>query len=404
VRKVFDIAWNDVRIEFSSRWTLIFFLILPVVFTAIIGAGMSAMYGEDDPDADDRIPVLVVDEDGSDVSLELGAVLEASEVIHPVFRESSEAARLFEEQNVVALLTIPAGFGDALLAGEPVALSLSKSPDAINVLAVEQAIRAAASQMSNGVLAALTSVAEAERIRPFESDVARRAYFEQGLAMAQENLENPSVGVEATQAPEVPLQIASGFEQSSAGQLVTWALTTLIGASYVFVDERLGGTLRRLLITPTGKATILSGKIVGHLGMGIVQMVLLIVVGALVFDVNWGRSPIALALVVLAFGLTSVAFGVLLSTFVKTRRQASGLTTLFSMLMAALGGAWWPLEVTPQIYQAVVKVLPSTWAMIAFNDVIVRGQNVAAVLPEAGVLLGFALVFFVVGIWRFRYE
>ncbi len=106
----------------------------------------------------------------------------------------------------------------------------------------------------------------------------------------------------------------------------------------------------------------------------------------------------------LAFDLVAVALGVLLAAFARTRRQAEGLTVLFSMLTAALGGAWWPLEITPRIYQTVVKSLPTTWAMIGFNDVIVRGQGVAGVLPEVGILLGFALVFFVAGIWRFRYE
>jgi ABC-2 type transport system permease protein len=72
--------------------------------------------------------------------------------------------------------------------------------------------------------------------------------------------------------------------------------------------------------------------------------------------------------------------------------------------MAALGGAWWPLEITPPIYQTVVKALPTTWAMIGFSNVLVRGQGVAGVWPQAAILLGFALVFFVVGIWRFRYE
>lgn len=403
MRKVFDIAWNDVRVEFSSAWTLVFFLILPVVFTAIIGASMSGMYGEDDPETDDRFPVLVVDEDGSGLSAELGAVLEASDIVHPVLEPREEANRLFEETSALAILTVPAGFEDALLDGQPVDLRLRKLPNDDRVLAVEQAIHAAAGQVNGAVAAALASVAKAERIRPFESDATRQAYFEQGVAMAREVLDDPPVSVAVTRAPEVNDRIASGFEQSSAGQLVTWTLTTLIGASYVFVDERLGGTLRRLLITPTGKVTILCGKIVGRLGMGVVQMVLLIVVAA-VFDVNWGQSPLALALIVLAFGLTGVAFGVLLSTFIKTRGQASGLTTLFSMLMAAMGGAWWPLEVTPQIYQTVVKTVPSTWAMIGFNDIIVRGQGITGVLPEVGVLLGFALIFFVVGVWRLRYE
>ena len=120
--------------------------------------------------------------------------------------------------------------------------------------------------------------------------------------------------------------------------------------------------------------------------------------------VNWGRSLAALVLVMLAFALSAVAFGVLLGTLARTRSQASGLTILFSMLPAALGGAWWPLEVTPKIYQTVVQALPTTWAMKGFGDVIIRGEGIAGVLPEVAILLGFALVFFVIGIRRFKYE
>lgn len=408
MRKLFHIAWNDVQVEFSTPVTLVFFLVLPLVFTAIIGVAMTNMYAEDDSAAGNRFSVLVVDEDDSILSAELRAILEASDVIRPVFEVRNEAERLFGEQDVPALLVIPPGFGQALLAGEEAELHLHKAAGDNRVLAVEQAVNAAASRVSNAVAAANASIAEAERIEPFASKAAHQAYFQQGMILAQEILEEPPARVEATQAEEVTAdlstQIPSGFEQSSAGQLVTWTLITLIGGAEVFVNERLGGTLRRLLMTPTTKATILSGKITGRLGMGIVQMIILIGVGALIFGVNWGQSPLALALTVLAFGLSAVAFGVMLGTFARTRGQVSGLTVLFSMLMAALGGAWWPLEVTPQIYQTMVKVLPTTWAMMAFNDIIVRGAGVADVWPIVLILLGFAVVFFVVGIWRFRYE
>jgi ABC-2 type transport system permease protein len=94
----------------------------------------------------------------------------------------------------------------------------------------------------------------------------------------------------------------------------------------------------------------------------------------------------------------------MLGTFARTRSQAGGLSVLFSMLLASLGGAWWPLEVTPPLYQAVVKVLPSTWAMIGFTDIITRRGGVAEILPEAGILLLFAALFFIIGLWRLRFE
>ena len=55
-------------------------------------------------------------------------------------------------------------------------------------------------------------------------------------------------------------------------------------------------------------------------------------------------------------------------------------------------------------YQHAVKALPSTWAMIGFTDVIVRGQGVIQILPEAAILLGFSVLFFTIGIWNLRFE
>jgi ABC-2 type transport system permease protein len=273
------------------------------------------------------------------------------------------------------------------------------------VLAVDQALLASAiGPVSNAIGAARLSLAEAERIHPFANDTARRTFFDEAFTLALEALRNPPVRVETTGSEKVNAQIAQGFEQTSPGQLVTWVLITLVGAAEVVVNERLGGTLRRLLTTPTSQATILAGKIAGRLTLGILQMALLIGFGALALGVNWGRSLPALVLVVLAFALSAVAFGVLLGTLAKTRSQASGLTILFSMLPAALGGAWWPIEVTPKVYQAVVQALPTTWAMKGFSDVIIRGEGIGGVLPETAILLGFALLFFALGIRRFRFE
>jgi ABC-2 type transport system permease protein len=58
----------------------------------------------------------------------------------------------------------------------------------------------------------------------------------------------------------------------------------------------------------------------------------------------------------------------------------------------------------PQTVQTVVKILPTTWAMRGLLDIVLRGQGLAAILPDAGILFGFAAVFFGVGILRFKYE
>jgi ABC-2 type transport system permease protein len=94
----------------------------------------------------------------------------------------------------------------------------------------------------------------------------------------------------------------------------------------------------------------------------------------------------------------------MLGTFVKTEAQGNGLSILIGMVMAMMGGCWYPIELFPQAIRTAARILPTTWAMQGFLDIAVRGQGVSGVLLETGVLLGFALVFFVIGVWRFRYE
>jgi len=106
----------------------------------------------------------------------------------------------------------------------------------------------------------------------------------------------------------------------------------------------------------------------------------------------------------ITFGLAGTAFGLMLGTFSRTMSQAGGLSILFAMLFAALGGCWWPLEITPPIYQTIVKVLPSTWAMHGLTDIIVYGKGLSEVWLNAAVLLVFAVIYFVIGARRLRLD
>lgn len=290
------------------------------------------------------------------------------------------------------------------MAASPVELQLQELPNASQALAVEQAVKAVTEQLSGAVSAAHASTDQAILVRPFQSEAEKAQYFDQSLTLARTLTSQPSASVKVTQAATIQPKSVNAFEQASAGQMVTWTLITMIGAAEVFVDERLGGTLSRLITTPTKKGTIVTGKISGRLILGLIQMTLLIAFGALVLKVNWGRSWAALIVMVIAFALAAVSLGVMAGTFMKTRSQAGWVVVMISMVTSALGGAWWPLEVTPPTYQAVVRVLPTTWAMTGFTDVIVRGQGVAGILPEAGVLLAFAIVFLLIGVRRLKFE
>ena len=237
--------------------------------------------------------------------------------------------------------------------------------------------------------------------------VQRQAAFDDALEQVRV--------VWATQAPvevvAVPVTrlsqtaaIPDGFEQSSPGMLVTFSLVFLLNGTLVLIVERQQGTLRRLLVMPMRKAAIMFGKLGGIYVAGLLQAAILIVAGAFLFGVPWGQAPVALLVMVLSFAFSITSLGMLIAGVARTYAQANALANILMYTVAALGGAWWPIEIVPGWMQQIARLTPTYWAMQGFQDIIVRGLGLAAVLPDAGVLLLFGVLYLSIGLWRFRYE
>jgi ABC-2 type transport system permease protein len=274
----------------------------------------------------------------------------------------------------------------------------------MDALIAERAVQAVANHIGSALSIAQKSVSEAEKLKAFESAAAKKSYFEAALAQAQTLTEEAPQRLEIVQAATKDKVDYDPRTNSSAGQLVTWVFIPLLGISALFAYERQQGTLRRLLTTPTQKATFLLGTISGQVAVSMIQMSLLVGFGALVLGVNWGRDLPALGLMMLTFALAAAALGTTLGTFIKSEGQASGLSIMLGMVMALMGGCWYPLELFPEVVRTVVRVLPTTWAMQGLLTLSLRGGGLIDILPTAAVLMGFALVFFIVGIRRFRFE
>ena len=302
------------------------------------------------------------------------------------------------------MLTIPANFDLAQLEQGNIPLNLRQQPNNMDAMVAQRAVMSVISRVGSAADIANQSVARAEKIRPFASAADRQSYFKDALKQAQSLLSTVPNRVTELKGNTVDPVKYNPRTNSSAGQLITWVFIPLIGISGMFAYERQKGTLRRLLTTPTRKSTYLLGTIFGQVLTALVQMLLLILFGIFVMKLNWGSQPLALAVMMVTSALAAAALGTTLGTFVKTEGQAGGLSMMAGMVMALLGGCWYPLEMFPQAVQNIVKVLPTTWAMRGLLDIVLRGQGVAAILPVAGILLGFAAVFFGIGIWRFKYE
>jgi len=398
MKKIFAIAWKDAVIRFASPSELLFFIVLPVVFTFLLAGGTPQ--GNEDP----RIRLLVVDESQTAISQQIIDELGKSTAVRPDVTTREEAQNQFDQRRASAVFIIPAGIDlDALQEGSA-EVEMLQQPNNINTTVQERAVLTAIRRVSSAISAAQNAVAQREAKQPFASEIEKQSYFESSLELAREIQADAPERVTVVKG-STPDQVEyDPRANSSAGQLITWVFIPLFGISALFAGERKGGTLRRLLTTPTSKATFLLGTISGQVAMALIQMLLLVGFAILVMKLNWGREPLALFVILLGSALAAAAFGTTMGTFIKTEGQASGLSIMFGMVFALMGGCWYPLELFPPAIQNAVKIIPTTWAMQGMLDLVLRGKSLVDILPEAGVLLGFAVIFFSVGVFRFRYE
>ena len=398
MKKIFAIAWKDAIIRFASASELLFFIVLPLVFTFLLAGGTPS--GDEDP----RIALSVVDEANTAISQQIMGELEHSTAVRPERITREEAQSLFDDRRVDVVLIIPAGIDIGSLQSGSAQVELLQQPNNMNATVAERAVLTAIRRVSSSVSAAQNAVKQRETIQPFASEAEKQVYFEASLETAQSIQQDAPERVTVVEGNTEDQVEYDPRANTSAGQLITWVFIPLFGISALFAYERQQGTLRRLLTTPASKATFLLGTITGQVAMALVQMLLLVGFGIFVMKLGWGREPLALLVILLSSALAAAAFGTTMGTFIKTEGQASGLSIMFGMVFALMGGCWYPLELFPPAIQEIVKILPTRWAMQGMLDLVLRGGGLPEVLPEAAVLLGFAVLFFSVGVWRFRYE
>jgi len=392
--------------KYAVPSSLIYFLLAPLLFTFAIG---QASFGSGEGAAPEPIRVAVVNQDTG----QLGAhfieqmAMNPNLVIQPASEEAARAQ--VADKEVLAALMIPADLSDKLLADETVTLRFYLDNADERTELIEQAVNAAASRLIGSLQASQIAARVATDVGILDAgdSAGLQRYADDSFEIVETKWETSlPVALRVSQITrfEEENDFPRGLNQSSPGMLVMFSMFAFLGGGVMLVAERQQGTLARLITMPVSKISIMLGKLMGIFVVGVTQIAVLILAGVFLFKVGWGQSPAALILTVLSFALAATSLGILLAAFTRTSAQATALDNVIVLSFSALGGAWWSLEIVPQWMRMLAHALPVSWAMDAFHDIITRGLGVEAVLPEVGVLLGFAVLFFTVGIWRFRYE
>ncbi len=382
MRNIFFIAWSDVRAQLREGSTLLWLFIMPPIFFYFIGtvtSGFSSGIG-----GGQATPLTVVAENPGFLKDQVDLRLTANDYAP----EWAEALEVTEGESAPRrTLTFDANMSDKALADEPVkviydtkANSLTRQFEEIRVQRSLYTVLAdiIIADATAGPLSgeALQAVNDAPRVWQLEVSTAG-------------------------QRKEIP----GGFQQAVPGILVMFTLLVLLTSSgSALVQERTQGLLRRLASAPISRGEVLAGKWEGRMVLAAIQVTAALIFGTFLFSMDWGPDLAMVIVVLAAWAGFCASAGLWLGTVAKTEAQAAGLGVLSANLLAALGGCWWPIEVTPEWMQVIQKAIPTGWTMDALHKLISFQAGAMSVIPNVLLLVAGAAVFGVLAARRFRYE
>ena len=183
---------------------------------------------------------------------------------------------------------------------------------------------------------------------------------------------------------------------------VILTMTLVLITAMAIVRERERGTLEQLIVTPITKTELMLGKITPYVGVGLLQMTAVLILGRFVFDVPITGNILLLYGVSLIFIIASLAFGLLVSTLVRTQQQAIQASFGFMLPNILLSGFMFPRQAMPEIAQWLGLLMPLTYFLKVVRGILLKGVGLEALWQEVLILAAFAVVLIVASVRRFR--
>jgi ABC-2 type transport system permease protein len=407
--RIIDLAAKDL-LQIVRDWrAAIFLVVMPIAFTLLFGFAFGGFAGVEEEDP--RLPVVYLTADTGTSSKHLINLLADSQIIRIEQSDDGNREKLHESvsnNDVAGALIIPAGYSSDMASGQPVPVTVITDPGSTFGRTVQGEIQTAATRLQSALQTARYSSQLYDDRFGFENSSEQQAYFEEALVRAVDGWKNPPISVTVTGTGSDGSESEEGpensFAHSSTGMMAQFAIAGLMGAATILVLEKKNRVLQRLLTTPISKTEILIGHYLAMFVMIFVQLAILILFGQLLLDLNYLGSPLATAMLVIATALFAASLGLLIGAVAKSEEQVIFLALIPMFLLAGLGGAWVPLEITPEAFQNVARFTPLSWVVEGLKDIIVRGQGVEAIIPSVLVLLAYTAVLLALAVWRFRFE
>jgi len=316
-----------------------------------------------------NVPVMIFNEDpgrhGREIVLRIGASNQFSELRFVDRAEAFTAA--LDRQEIMVALHIPQDFSRRIEDGCGASLQ-----------AVYDGRKSNATQITNGYLAAIVNqyVQELSGPRVRKVQVAQRHWY-------NPNLDNIWTTIPALVA-------------------ILTLVITLSQSAMSLAREKELGTFDQLLVTPYNPPEILIGKLIPAMIVGVLEALLIVVLGRLLFDVPFrGSFPVLLAAIVL-FSFSIVGFGLFISTLARTQQQAILGSFMFMVPAISLSGFAAPVENMPLWLQEAVWLNPMKHGLVIFKGLFLKDLPLSEVMASAWPLALIGVVSLLFSGWLFR--
>ncbi len=405
LRHILIVAAKDLKLFAADRGALVFFIVFPLFFITI----MSLVSPQKE---DPRLELHLASQETEDsLSYEIIAAMRTEDESEQglsgakiIWEQDYEKAyQAVKKKRLEGFLLFPEDFTEAILMGYGTSLKVIFDADTANTSAALKGLAQMISSRVGSEWVAASTILEllTEQGLSTSFDITTVGKITKKMLEGQgSSAVKDFIGLHTEKVGEIEPKSSSNWV--IPGYLVMFVFFGAAVAAEAIVRERKNHTLERLLASSARRESILLGIFAGIATKGLIQILIFWTIGILVFNADLGLSPVGVIILSILMVIMSSAYGVMLATLVKTERGAGSAAVLGSLIMAPLGGCWWPLFIMPRWLQVVARMTPHAWAISGFNKLMLFGASFGAALPEMLVLVGFAAVFGIIAIYRFR--
>ena len=357
---------------------LVSILAFPIIMILLFGYGMGGEMTD--------LPIVVVsqsDGDLTDLTLDTIKTTETYHVVQ-VIDDLDEGKQMVDKGEVKAAIILPSDYDENSTNQKAVTLYLDSSDQMASQI-LESSTQSIFYRLSNMVASQTSVTSQDANITPSISHSLNN--FKDDISLHINRIYGHIKYIDFL----VPAVLG-----------MTIMMSCMMGMGATIAGERETGELARLFMTPTSVSTVISGKIAAKLLIELIRAVILILMSIFFFNVSIKGGILQTFIVLVIGALCFVGFGIMLSARTSTQEDYSQIVLPFSMPMMFVSGVFYPIETMPWILQKIAYIFPLTYLNDAMRGIMIKGQNLGDVWLDLVILLGFTLLFFIIGVKRFN--